>query len=237
MARSERARAEQQFNDVRRLATSLLFDFDASIRLPGSTPARQLLVQSALEYLNRLADQAHGDAGLQRELVEAYLKVGDVQGNPYEANLGDTRGSTQELPESTRDQPVAESTRSQDPETRKYLARSYESLGQVLPSLGKPTEAAADLHQAVAILESLTADTETCYRLANSYQVLGDLQGHVGIPNLGDAAGSQASYRKSLHLYQSILAQDPHDDRARAGIATVQIRIGDSQLTLTCKLH
>jgi serine/threonine protein kinase/Flp pilus assembly protein TadD len=231
VARSERARAEQQFNDVRRLSTSLLFDFDASIRnLPGSTPARQLLVQRALEYLNRLADQAHGDVGLQRELVEAYLKVGDVQGNPYEANLGDTQGAVKSYQKALA---ISQSLSQLDPkdwETKKYLARSYQSLGQVLPSLGKPTEGAADLLQAVAILESLSADAETRYRLANSYQVLGDLQGHVGIPNLGDPVASQASYRKSLQLYQSILAQNPHDDRARAGIATVQLRIGDSQL-------
>ena len=89
VARAERANAQQRFNDVRKLTTSFLFEFHSAIQnLPGSTPARRLLVQRALEYLSKLAQRAHGDRGLQRELAEAYLKVGDVQGNPYAANLG-----------------------------------------------------------------------------------------------------------------------------------------------------
>jgi len=59
VAQAERARAEQQFNDVRKLATSFLFEFNNSIQnLPGATPARKLLVQRALEYLTKLAQQS-----------------------------------------------------------------------------------------------------------------------------------------------------------------------------------
>ena len=80
--------------DVRRLANTFLFDFHDAIRdLPGSTPARALVVQRALEYLDRLARESAGDRALRRELAEAYLKVGDVQGNPFMANLGDVRGA------------------------------------------------------------------------------------------------------------------------------------------------
>ena len=231
VARFERARAERRFNDVRKLTTTILFDFDASIQnLPGSTAARQLLVQRALEYLNQLADESQGDAGLQRELAEAYLKIGDIQGNPYEANLGDSKGARESYQKALSITTSLNQADGKDPETRKYLARSYQSLGQVLPSLGKPVEAAADLHRATSIFESIPSDPETRYRLANSYQVLGDLQGHVGIPNLGDAVASQASYRKSLDLYQSIVTANPADHRARAGLATVQIRLGDAEL-------
>jgi len=231
VASTQRARAEQQFNDVRKLATSLLFDFDASVQnLPGSTPARQLLVQRALEYLNRLAQQAQGDTSLQRELAEAYLKVGDVQGNPYEANLGDSEGALQSYQKALSISQLLHRRDPNDQETRKYLARSYGSMGQILPSLGKPTEAAADLQKGIDLLQSISADAETSYRLANAYQVLGDLQGHAGIPNLGDVVASKKSYGQSLELYESILAKDPNNGRARAGMATVQIRIGDSQL-------
>ncbi len=51
-ADSQRVRAERRFSDVRRLANSFLFEFhDAIAPLPGSTPARRLLVTKALEYL------------------------------------------------------------------------------------------------------------------------------------------------------------------------------------------
>ena len=88
--------AERRFNDVRKLANSLLFDIHDSIRdLPGSTAARKLLVDRALQYLDSLSHESSGNPGLQRELASAYERVGDVQGNPYYANLGDTAGATE----------------------------------------------------------------------------------------------------------------------------------------------
>src|SRR5271165_5398458 len=103
VAEGERANAQQQFNDVRKLATSFLFEFHNAIQyLPGSTPARKLLVQRALEYLSKLEKEAHGDGGLERELAEAYLKVGDVQGNPYAANVGDPKGAVRSYDEALR---------------------------------------------------------------------------------------------------------------------------------------
>ncbi|MBV8050627.1 MAG: tetratricopeptide repeat protein, partial [Acidobacteriaceae bacterium] len=234
VASSQRALATQQFNDVRKLTTSILFEFDNAIQnLPGSTPARELLVQRALEYLNKLSGQARADASLQRELAEAYLKVGDVQGNPYVANLGETAGAEQSYRKALD---ISQQLTQLDPSdliAQLYLARSYKSLGQVLPNLGKPTEAVADLRQATNILDSLAArnqsDKELRFQLANSYQMLGDLQGHSGIQNIGDLSGSQTSYKKALALYQSMLASDSSDARAQRGAAVVQIRLGDLQ--------
>ncbi|WP_109488852.1 serine/threonine protein kinase [Occallatibacter savannae] len=50
--------ARRRFNDVRSLANSLIFDIHDSIRdLPGSTPARRLIVERALQYLNQLVER------------------------------------------------------------------------------------------------------------------------------------------------------------------------------------
>ena len=50
----ERARAEKRFNDVRQLSDSLIFDVhDAIQNLPGATPARKLLLDRAVQYLDR----------------------------------------------------------------------------------------------------------------------------------------------------------------------------------------
>src|SRR5437870_5755931 len=47
--------AQRRFNNVRTLANSLIFDVHDSIRdLPGSTPARKIIVERALQYLNGL---------------------------------------------------------------------------------------------------------------------------------------------------------------------------------------
>src|SRR5437868_7970084 len=53
VARAERAKAERRFNDVRSLVNSLLFQLHDEIeKLPGSTRARELLVEQTVGYLD-----------------------------------------------------------------------------------------------------------------------------------------------------------------------------------------
>src|SRR5579864_389657 len=86
--------AQRRFNDVRSLANSLIFDVHDSIKeLPGTTPARKLIVDRALQYLNALAQESGNDLALQRELATAYERVGLVQGHYLQNSLGDTQGS------------------------------------------------------------------------------------------------------------------------------------------------
>lgn len=96
IAREQRARAEARFNDVRELARSLLFDVhDAIAKLPGSTAARSVLVQKAQAYLERLDQDGEAPLALKREIAEAWLRIGDVQGKPGQANLGETVAALQ----------------------------------------------------------------------------------------------------------------------------------------------
>ena len=98
IARQERAAAERNFNDVRQLAGTFLFDFHDSIRnLPGSTPARRLVVQRALEYMEKLSRVRSDDPGLKRDLASAYERVAKVQGGLFESHLGDNRGAQRSL--------------------------------------------------------------------------------------------------------------------------------------------
>ena len=234
VARAERVRAQQQFNDVRKLATSFLFEFNTSIQnLPGATPARKLLVQRALEYLSKLAQQSRGDPGLRLELAEAYLKVGDLQGNPYEPNLGDTQGAMESYAKALAISEELTRADANDRQARRYLARSYQSLGEVLPLLGKAADGVADLRKAAEIFAGLLAaaahDRDLQVQLADSYQSLGDLLGHSGLQNLGDRAGALDAYRRALAVFDAMAAESPADQKARGGAAVMRIRIGDMQ--------
>ena len=76
------------------MANAFLFDVESAIRdLSGSTPARQLVVQKGIEYLDKLAADAGDRSDLRRELAAGYVRVGDVQGRPLNPNLGDTAGA------------------------------------------------------------------------------------------------------------------------------------------------
>ena len=83
-------RAEQRFEQVRKLAHAMVFDVhDAIEKLPGATKPRALIVRLGLEYLDQLSRDATADASLQLQTAEGYLKLGRAQGETNEANLGD----------------------------------------------------------------------------------------------------------------------------------------------------
>jgi tetratricopeptide (TPR) repeat protein len=132
VARTERKKAVQHFNQVRRLARSVLFDYhDAIANLGGSTHIREKLVRDSLDYLDTLAKEGSSDASLEREIASAYLKVGDVQGEPYTANLGDTDGALASyerarsiLERLARDEPS-------EPAIQFDLSRAYQKLSQI----------------------------------------------------------------------------------------------------------
>jgi serine/threonine protein kinase len=88
VANRERALAQKRFVDVRHLANKL-FDIDIQARqLPGSTVTRQLIVDTSLEYLQRLTADVRGDPELALEVGNAYMRVARVQGVPISPNLG-----------------------------------------------------------------------------------------------------------------------------------------------------
>jgi len=92
VALQQARRAERRFQEVRKLANTALFDIHDQIQqLPGSTAVREMVVATALRYLDGLASDSRDDPSLQLELAAAYQRIGDVQGNPLGPNLGQFR--------------------------------------------------------------------------------------------------------------------------------------------------
>jgi tetratricopeptide (TPR) repeat protein len=121
--------AQARFQQVRKLANRFLFDFDAQIRdVPGTTKAREMLVTTALEYLDNLARDARGDPGLQWELASAYQRVGDVQGSPGMPSLGRTKALLQSYQKAIAMEEDLASRGLLDPAQRGNLARAYGQL-------------------------------------------------------------------------------------------------------------
>lgn len=87
--RQETARAERRAADVRRFATTLVFDAVDAVRgLPGSVPVRALLIESGLASLDALAAEAEDDHELELELAGAYIELGKVMSPGEDENTG-----------------------------------------------------------------------------------------------------------------------------------------------------
>ena len=210
----QRRRAERRFNDVRKLANSVVFDYhDAIADLPGSTPARQRMVKDALEYLDSLANEASGDRTLQRELAAAYQKIGDVQGNSNMANLGDTAGA---LASYRRSLAIRELLARQDPadlEMQTDLVESHERIGDVLRVTGAVDEAEKSYQQAITLLEKTSApnDQRRRQKLADLLYRVGNLKGYARTSNLGDTKGAVEFHRRAIALREELSSENPND--------------------------
>jgi non-specific serine/threonine protein kinase/serine/threonine-protein kinase len=183
IARANARRAEARFNDVRHLANSLIFDVDKSIAdLPGSTPARKLLADDALQYLDTLAREAKGDLTLQRELATAYQKLGEIQGNPALANLGDTGAALESYRKAVAIRQALADANPGNKNDQVALAFAYVSLGSLSQVVsGNLQEALAEETKAQSILEPLAKadpnDLKVLDRLRDVYAEIGDIEG------------------------------------------------------------
>jgi serine/threonine-protein kinase len=93
----QRAIAQRRFTEVRQLAAKL-FDVDVRVRrLQGSSATRQFIVDTSLDYLQRLTADAGNDPDLALDVGTAYMRVARVEGVPISPNLGQTNQAEQHL--------------------------------------------------------------------------------------------------------------------------------------------
>lgn len=82
-------RAQARFNEVRQLATFLMFEHYENVSdLPGSTQVRAELADKAQAYLEQLNQLDNAPIDLQVETAAGFRRLGDVFGNPVVPNLG-----------------------------------------------------------------------------------------------------------------------------------------------------
>ena len=226
IAQANARRAENRFNDVRHLANSLIFDVDKSIAdLPGSTPARKLLADDALRYLDTLAKEAKGDLTLQRELATAYQKLGEIQGNPAMPNLGDTGAAVESYRKALAIREALAAANPGNKNDQVALAFAYSWLGSLSQVVsGNLQEALAEETKAQNILEPLAkADPNehiVLDRLRGVYAEIGDIEGGNGSSaNLGDVGAALENHRKALAISERFFRERPNDTSAALTLA------------------
>jgi eukaryotic-like serine/threonine-protein kinase len=230
-ARGERARAERRFAQVRKLSNTFLFDFHDKIQnVPGTTEARAMVAKTALEYLDSLAQEAEGDPQLELELAVAYHKVGDVQGDPWAANLGHPQEAMQSYQKGLKlAQQLISRNGNSDLKVLRQLAYGYFKVGELQSAAGVQVAAREALGQAVVAAENLerqTHDQEDLRLLQNCHIRLGDVY-----LDTNDPAGALASYRKEMSLAERRITEFP-GDRSQLTLAMSRKRVAESLVSL-----
>jgi serine/threonine protein kinase/tetratricopeptide (TPR) repeat protein len=228
IARSQRARAEARFNDVRKLANSLMFEVHDSIKdLPGSTPARKLLVSRALEYLDSLSQEAKGDRSLQGELAAAYEKIGDVQGLPHQANLGDSDGAEASYRKALAIRESLAAADAKDQEVRRQLVPNYGKLSDLLWNKGDFKGAMENSRKEIAVAEALYKEDPSslpnrsllaAYRMDYGYK-------QARVEN--DRAGGLETLHQGTAMLEQLVADDPQDQQVRRLLGLSYFRAAD----------
>ncbi|MCM3874296.1 MAG: protein kinase, partial [Pyrinomonadaceae bacterium] len=228
VARRERVRAEQRFNDVRKLANSVVFGLHDSIQnLPGSTPARELLVTSALEYLDKLAAEAGQDPSLQLELAAAYDKIGDIQGGKNTNHLGQRQKAKESYGKALKIREELLSAEPANVSVRRQLSGSYTKQGDMrflevdLDGSLEAYRQALALNQRLA--EELPDDFEIRFELAMGYSNVG----HLLAVSKGDDKGSLENLQKAEVLLEELVSHDANNTKFQQELSDVYDRKAD----------
>ncbi|MCG2590596.1 serine/threonine-protein kinase [Rhodohalobacter sulfatireducens] len=215
-ANSQRLIAEQRSQDVRQLAHSLIFDLHDSIaNLPGSTPARELIIEEALNYLDGLAQTENAGHGLLLDLAEAYRKVGDVQGNPTNNNLGKHREAITSYQKGLEFVRTVLQEEPMQLRARQTMANIYEKTGDVQAVLGNIDTARENKIDSNAIYKTLADefpdDPNRQFAYSISLIKLGDLTGNPNFSNLNELEEALQLYESAEEILLPVYSREPED--------------------------
>ena len=218
LARLNQLRAEKRFNDVRALANSLLFDIHDSIRdLPGSTPARKMIIERALRYLDSLATETGGDPSLERELATAYERIGEVQGDYIFFNLGETENALRNYQKALSLRQNVASSKSATWKDQLALAKSYRLVAAQMRVTGNVPAAFENVDKAISICEILRdthpQDTQVLAELRTAQERKGHIQrGSWSQASPGNYAAALESFSKAIEIDTALLKLDPNNE-------------------------
>ncbi len=231
-AEYQRRRAEARFEDVRQLASALIFEMDADLaKLPGSTGVRGKLVERSLEYLDRLSNESSDDASLQRELAAAYERLGDVQGRPNVANIGNTALALECYRKALSIREAMVNPDVPDLAIKGDIAQTYSRLSSLHKLMGDYQMGLQYDRDALRMYQEMLAldpdSLEHRRKVASSYTGLGG-----GLSQVGDWDGALESRRQALRMFEEIVAAGSTDPEDKRGLCLAHRRLGGILLML-----
>jgi serine/threonine protein kinase len=219
IANIQRAKAEQRFNDVRKLANSFMFDLENEIQgLPGSTHAQEKLVKTALQYLDGLARESTDDPSLGRELAAAYQRVGDIEGRRGTQNLGNTSAALDSYRKALKIREALAAAFPTNAQSRNQLAMIHNRLATTLELRNDVAGALEHDYKALELDDASSnanpGDRDSLNNLSVSYSAIGR---HLLMR--GDWAAALRNDLKSLSILERVVAIAPSEERFRHNLA------------------
>jgi eukaryotic-like serine/threonine-protein kinase len=218
--------AHERFDEVRKLATTFVFDVeDATRDLPGSLRARQLIARTGLQYLDRLSESSARDWSLKRDLASAYIRIGQLEGGAGTSNLGDSAAARTSFQKAGV---LLDAVLAHNPSDRRAALDRMTVLSGLCNVERQAGQAAAStascedgLRRAGAMLAAQQNDLDVVQYAAVFHLDLARLQQSAG--DLNRAAAEAAS---AIRLLEQLSAGRPNDRETVANIGASYSRLG-----------
>lgn len=224
IAEEQRTLADSRFEKVRNYANDLILKLDPLLRrVPGTAPAREFIVTTGLRYLDELQLEVADDPRLARDLVAAYLVIGDVQGDPLSANLGDPDAALASYQAAAT---AAERIVAQQPDDAQSVYRHCLALQKIaeLHRSRREFDKAMKVHRrALGIAERLLEMSDS----ADAYRAISAAHERIGNLHLiaGDHAKALADYQRANEFTAAHAEREPENKSLRRDVAVGHTKI------------
>ena len=203
-AEIERAKAERRAENLRKLSGSFAVELHGAIlNLPGSLPARKLLLTRAVEQLDALAEESDGDPTLRDELAAAYYNLGELPA----ISIADAEQSYKKA------LAIYENLAAADSENVRYrtqLAKGYGKLADLQKVRGDLTGAISYLRKKAEILKTVAADLSPDESMEDLFDSYYDLAANTY--TLGEARKSLESVNSAIEVSNELVRRAPENE-------------------------
>jgi serine/threonine protein kinase len=214
--------ADRKLQQVASLADSAITDMTGKLQASSaSVETRAAIFRSSLQYLSQLRQSSGDDPRLLLELSKAYMRVGDLEGSPYVANLGDSSSAVSSYQEALRTATEARAQLHSDESTTAVI-EAYQRLGMMEFWLDRLQDAAQHFSECLALTRDFWRqkhqEAARTRLLALTYLGLGDVESDIREPDK-----AFASYRTAVEVIGPDLSGSEEHDQM---LARFNARIG-----------
>jgi tetratricopeptide (TPR) repeat protein len=205
--------------------------YDRLTEVPGSIETQRRVTVQALQYLDGMHKDAAGDFDFETDLARVYIRVGSVQGDPYQPNLGDAQGALQTVKRGREIAAEALRLRPDDLHAVRVAMLAEQTVSEILFGQGDAAAALPYSKKAAELGERVVASKEVTAKdfsdVSGIYSIMGDQYDLQGASSLGDQTAAIAAYRRFIVLNQDALKLDSGSSRAMRAIGIGYQKIGN----------